>query len=186
MNVTIYWRRAEARGTELSFWNLIFSEFFFSWCIYCVYCIKGVLGWHAPYIPVQDPYYEYAYARKNTLLCEQICLNNRNRDNASRIIARGELSEEVIEDIRIANSASRIIARGELQLWCLRFLLHLIRHALLFWRHCPYSYYSLFEHQTNLLDATSVSQQNSCWTLCPLNLFLLDATSVSQQNSCWT
>ena len=43
-------------------------------------------------------------------------VNNTNRDNASRIIARAELSEEVIEDIRIANSASRIVARGELQL----------------------------------------------------------------------
>ena len=40
----------------------------------------------------------------------------RVNKNASRIIARAELSEEVIEDIRIANSASRIIARGELQL----------------------------------------------------------------------
>ena len=40
-------------------------------------------------------------------------VNNTNRDNASRIIARGELSEEEIEDIRVA-----------------------IRHILLFWKHC--------------------------------------------------
>ena len=26
-----------------------------------------ILSWHAPFIPVQDPY--YAYARNNTLLC---------------------------------------------------------------------------------------------------------------------
>ena len=32
-------------------------------------------------------------------------VNNRNRDNASRILGRAELSEEVIEDIRVANSA---------------------------------------------------------------------------------
>ena len=31
--------------------------------------ILGLPTWHAPYIPVQDPCYAYAYARKNTLLC---------------------------------------------------------------------------------------------------------------------
>ena len=41
-------------------------------------------------------------------------VNNRNRDNAFRIIARAELSEEVIEDIRVANNASRILARSNL------------------------------------------------------------------------
>ena len=37
-------------------------------------------------------------------------VNDSNRNNASRILARAEVSEEVIEDIRVANSASRIIA----------------------------------------------------------------------------
>ena len=40
-------------------------------------------------------------------------VNDSNRNNASRILARAEVSEEVIEDIRVANSASRIIARAE-------------------------------------------------------------------------
>ena len=39
---------------------------------------------------------------------------NRNRDNASRIVARGELSGQQIEDIRVDDTASRIVARGEL------------------------------------------------------------------------
>ena len=41
-------------------------------------------------------------------------MNNRNRDNASRIVARSQLSEEQIEDIRVENSASRIVARAQL------------------------------------------------------------------------
>ena len=41
-------------------------------------------------------------------------VNNRNRDNASRIVARSQLSEEQIEDIRVENSASRIVARAQL------------------------------------------------------------------------
>ena len=39
---------------------------------------------------------------------------NRNRDNASRIVARSQLSEQQIEDIRIDDTASRIVARTEL------------------------------------------------------------------------
>ena len=41
-------------------------------------------------------------------------VNNRNRDNASRIVARAQLSEQQIEDIRVHNSASRIVARAQL------------------------------------------------------------------------
>ena len=41
-------------------------------------------------------------------------VNNRKRDNASRIVARPQLSEEQIEEIRVENSASRIVAHAQL------------------------------------------------------------------------
>ena len=41
-------------------------------------------------------------------------VNNRNRDNASRIVARSQLTKLQIEDIRVENSASRIVAHAQL------------------------------------------------------------------------
>ena len=41
-------------------------------------------------------------------------VNNRNRDNASRNLARGTLTGEEIEDIRVHDSASRNLARATL------------------------------------------------------------------------
>ena len=39
---------------------------------------------------------------------------DRNRDNASRIFAGSQLSEQQIEDIRVNDSASTIVARSQL------------------------------------------------------------------------
>ena len=39
---------------------------------------------------------------------------NRNRDNALRIAARSQLSQQQIQDIRADDSASRISARSQL------------------------------------------------------------------------
>ena len=41
-------------------------------------------------------------------------VNNRNRDNASRIVARSLLTEQHIEDIRVDGSDTKIVARAQL------------------------------------------------------------------------